>query len=116
MHLLAMAEHKRSFIVLMFFPHFVCDKMISPTLLYGCQKGTYTGGKIIESVHLKVCKYLLNVKSSTPNHMIYSELGRFPLSIQIVTRVPITPLISNVCIFYLDEYIYNVIYCTGLNC
>ena len=50
------------------------DKIITPTLLYGCEIWNYTAVEIIESVHLKFCKYLLNVKRSTPNHMIYSEL------------------------------------------
>ena len=33
---------------------------------------------LIEKLHLKFCKHILNVKPSTPNFMVYGELGRFP--------------------------------------
>jgi hypothetical protein len=36
---------------------------------------------IIERVHLKFCKLLLRLKASTPNFMVYGELGRYPLEI-----------------------------------
>ena len=36
-----------------------------------------------EKVHVNYCKRILNVKTSTPNIMVYYELGRYPL---IVTR------------------------------
>ena len=38
---------------------------------------------IIERIHLKFCKYILRVKQSTPNVMIYGELGRYPLIIKL---------------------------------
>lgn len=31
--------------------------------------------------------YFFNLKSSTPNHMIYEELGRVPLIVHIKTRI-----------------------------
>ena len=33
----------------------------------------------IEKIHLDFCKNILGVKSSTPNAMVYCELGRLPL-------------------------------------
>ena len=42
---------------------------------------------IIERVYLKYCKLLLNLKSSTPNCMIYGELERCPLHIDIKQRL-----------------------------
>ena len=42
---------------------------------------------MIERVHLKFCKLLLHLKSSTPNFMIYGETGRMPLYIQIKSRI-----------------------------
>ena len=39
--------------------------------------------KIIESVHLKFCKYILGLKSSVNNNFIYGELGRYPVDIVI---------------------------------
>ena len=63
------------------------DKIVMPVLLYGCEIWGFIDVKNIESVHIKFCKYLLNVKSSTRNCMVYSELGRFPLSIHSITRI-----------------------------
>jgi hypothetical protein len=55
------------------------DKVVKPILLYGCELWGLSNCDIIERVHLKYCKLLLNLKSSTPNCMIYGELGRYPL-------------------------------------
>jgi len=41
----------------------------------------------IEKVHVNYCKRILNVKTSTPNIIVYYELGRYPL---IVTRKILT--------------------------
>ena len=39
---------------------------------------------IVERVHLKFCKIILHVqKKSTPDFMVYEELGRFPLGIYV---------------------------------
>ena len=46
------------------------DKMVKPILLYGCELWGLSNCDIIERVHLKYCKLLLNLKSSTPNCMI----------------------------------------------
>ena len=42
---------------------------------------------IIERVHLKFCKLILNLKKSTPNFMIYGELGIYPMSVYIELRM-----------------------------
>jgi hypothetical protein len=39
-----------------------------------------------EKVHLKFCKIILHLKATTPNCMIYWELGRYPLDIDIKLR------------------------------
>ena len=43
------------------------DKVVKPILLYGCELWGLSNCNIIERVHLKYCKLLLNLKSSTPN-------------------------------------------------
>lgn len=41
----------------------------------------FTKSNEIESIHLKFCKKILNVKMSTSDAAAYGELGRFPLYI-----------------------------------
>jgi hypothetical protein len=57
------------------------DKMIKPILLYGCEVWGFGKNEVLERVHLKFCKILLKLKSSTPNYMVYGELGRYPNTI-----------------------------------
>ena len=75
--------------------------------MYGCEiwgsgviwyfeRGQFTMGfkipydtgnnNILEKVHLKFCKIILHLKATTPNCMIYGELGRYPLDIDIKLR------------------------------
>ena len=63
------------------------DKIVQPILLYGCEIWGFTNTAMIERVHLKFCKLLLHLKQSTPDFMIYGELGRYPMEIQIKTRM-----------------------------
>jgi hypothetical protein len=63
------------------------DKIVKPILLYGCEIWGFGKNDIIERVHLKFCKLLLRLKVSTPNFMVYGELGRYPLEIDIKVRM-----------------------------
>ena len=63
------------------------DKAIKPILLYGCEVWGYCNTRFIEKLHLKFCKHILNLKSSTPNFMVYGELGRYPLIINVKVRM-----------------------------
>ena len=40
----------------------------------------------LKKIHLKFCKILLNLKTSTPSYMVYGELGRYPIYIDIKIR------------------------------
>ena len=62
------------------------DKMIKPILLYGLEVWGFGKNEVLERVHLKFCKILLNLKSCTPNYMVYGELGRYPIDIDIKVR------------------------------
>lgn len=63
------------------------DKIVQPILLYGCEIWGAGDNRIVERVHLKFCKLLLHLKSSTPDYMVYGELGRYPLDISIKLRM-----------------------------
>ena len=41
----------------------------------------------LKKIQLRFCKLLLKSKSSTPKYMIYGELGRFPIEIDIKIRM-----------------------------
>lgn len=43
--------------------------------------------KCIERIHLKFCKQILHVKSSTNHVAVYSELGRLPMYLNQLIRV-----------------------------
>ena len=57
------------------------DKYISPILNYGCEVWGFQSSPHIERVHLKFCKSVLGVKTSTQNDFVYGELERVPMQI-----------------------------------
>jgi hypothetical protein len=90
-------------------------KMVKPILLYGCEVWGFSNNDIIEKVHLKFCKLLLHLKSSTPSYMIYGELGRYPLEIDIKSRIISfwAKLLSGKEL-KLSKIIYNLCYCMSI--
>ena len=63
------------------------DKTILPILLYGSEIWGFENIDIIERVHLRFCKLILYLKQSTPNFMVYGELGRYPISVIMKVRM-----------------------------
>lgn len=63
------------------------DKTIKPILLYGSEIWGYGNCDIIERVQLKFLKHIFRLKKSTPTHMLFGELGIFPLNIEIKSRM-----------------------------
>ena len=47
------------------------DKIVKPILMYGCEIWGFSKVDIIERLHLKFCKLLLNLKKGTPNNDIW---------------------------------------------
>ena len=41
----------------------------------------------LEKIHLRFCKLLLKLESSTPKYMIYGDLGRFSIGIDIQIKI-----------------------------
>ena len=82
------------------------DHTIQPILLYGSELGgTFNplSAKIkrhpdlsfeqiynnleCESLHMKLCKYILGVNQKSTNFAIRSELGRFPIHLTIIKNI-----------------------------
>ena len=63
------------------------DQLVQPILLYSSEVWGFENITCLERLHLKFCKYVLKVKMSTPDYMVYGELDRYPLSICIKTRM-----------------------------
>ena len=61
--------------------------MIAPTLLYESEFWGCENLNIIQQFQLKICKLILGTKSSTPNCMVYGELGIGPVISHAKSRV-----------------------------
>ena len=57
------------------------DAFVGSVLSYASEIWGYSKSKAIERIHLKFCKRILQVKSSTNFMAVYGELGRYPLYI-----------------------------------
>jgi len=62
------------------------DSQVQQILLYASEVGGLDCCDIIKNVHLFAVKMFLNVSKHTPNTLIYSETGRFPLPINAILR------------------------------
>ena len=63
------------------------DKAVVPILLYGSEIWGFENFDLLERVHLKFCKLILHLKQSTPDCIVYAELGRFPLFLYAKVRM-----------------------------
>ena len=63
------------------------DSTILPILLYGCEIWGFQNTNLIEIVHNQFLRNITRLRKSTPIYMIYAELGRTPLDIQIKSRM-----------------------------
>ena len=63
------------------------DAFVGSILNYSCEVWGFGKSKVLERVHLKFCKNLLKVKSSTSSCGVYGELGRYSLCITRYVRI-----------------------------
>ena len=72
----SIGEHSPGFFFRLF------DSQIVPILTYGAEIwGISPNQEVIERVHLAAMKRFLGVNQRAPRHLIYGELGRYPLSV-----------------------------------
>ena len=64
----------------------IFDAQIQPILLYGAEIWGLDCCKHIESVHMYMMKWYMNVATRTPNTMVYGDTGRYPLRINAALR------------------------------
>ena len=62
------------------------DAQVKPLILYLSEIWGLTRWKAIEGIHLFACKKFLGTGKTTPNTLVYGELGRYPLYIDSTLR------------------------------
>lgn len=65
----------------------IFDHTVLPILLYGCEIWGYENIKNIEKLHCEFLRTVTGLRKSTPLYMLYAELGRFPIEINVKTRM-----------------------------
>jgi hypothetical protein len=63
------------------------DSLVIPILLYASEVWGFENKESIEKVHLQLCKNILKVRSTTPNYMVYGELGRYPMEVMVKRKI-----------------------------
>ena len=63
------------------------DQLVVPIVTYGCEVWGYENIKCAEIFYTKFLKRLLHLNKSTANCMIYSEVGKHPLSKTVELRM-----------------------------
>ena len=65
----------------------IFEKTIEPILLYGAEIWGFENTTLIEQYYLKTIKQILGLRKSTPNYMIYGEIGKYPITAKIKMRM-----------------------------
>ena len=63
------------------------DSTVLPILSYGCETWGFQSLNLIDTVHNQFLRNMAKLRKSTPICMIYAELGRNPIDIQIKSRM-----------------------------
>ena len=65
----------------------IFDHTILPILLYGSEVWGFEEIQIIEKLHCEFLRTITKLRKSTPLYMVYAELGRFPIEINVKSRM-----------------------------
>lgn len=63
------------------------ESMVLPILLYGCEVWGYGKNDICDAVQINFFRHILPTKKSTPLFMLYGELGKVPVELNIHRRM-----------------------------
>ena len=63
------------------------DSMVLPVLTYGCEIWGFEINECVCKLQLKFYKFLLRLRQSTPSMMVLGEVGKFPISVNIKSRL-----------------------------
>jgi hypothetical protein len=63
------------------------DKMIAPILVYGCEIWGFGSCELAIKLQLRFYKIVFRLKKSTPNIMVFGELGKYPLDVNIKCKM-----------------------------
>lgn len=92
------------------------EKMVTPIFLYGCEVWGYGNIEPLEVFYRKFIKRVLGLNKSTPNCIVYGEVGKRPLVNQIYLRMLAFWIrVSEGKSSKLSCIIYNLIYKLHLN-
>ena len=65
----------------------VFEKTITPILTYGCEIWGFENNDIVMKLQMRFYKLLLHLKPGTPSAMIFGELKKFPVTLDIKSRM-----------------------------
>ena len=64
---------------------YLFDHVILQVELYGCEIWDFENRKIIENLHNDFLRYIVNLRSSTPIHMLHAESERNPIQSRMIS-------------------------------
>ena len=92
------------------------EKMVTPIFLYGCEIWGYAKLEPLEVFYRAFIKRVLGLSKSTPNCIVYGEVGKYPVAHRVYSRmIAFWSKISEGKPTKLSSIMYKLIYTLHLN-